>query len=207
MQYEKREETYMQVINHYKPEEQKKFAELLAELVLAMNEEVQLGKPADILGEIYNNLELNDIKGKAQVFTPQDICNMMAKMIISKETCEENINSGKGYISICEPTCGAGAMIIGAMCVMQDLGYNYCTNLVVQATDLDIHCVYMCYLHIAIYGVPAVVIHGNSISQEEYSRWYTPIWVINKWEKQLRDSKADKRNVSESVTPDTNISE
>ena len=34
---------------------------------------------------------------------------------------------------------------------------------------------------ISIYGIPAVVIHGDSITVEEWSRWYTPAYVWGGW--------------------------
>jgi hypothetical protein len=39
----------------------------------------------------------------------------------------------------------------------------------------------MTYLQLALYGVPAVVIHGNSITCEEFSRWYTPVYILGGW--------------------------
>ena len=58
---------------------------------------------------------------------------------------------------------------------------NYCAQLVVTATDIDLKCVYMCYLQLALYGIPAVVIHGNTITVEEWSYWFTPVYVIHGW--------------------------
>ena len=42
---------------------------------------------------------------------------------------------------------------------------------------------------ISIYGIPAVVIHGDSITVEEWSRWYTPAYagfLSSRWELQQR---------------------
>jgi len=49
----------------------------------------------------------------------------------------------KGYISVCEPCCGSGAMILGAAKALKDAGYNYQQQMVVHATDIDIKCVHM----------------------------------------------------------------
>jgi hypothetical protein len=39
----------------------------------------------------------------------------------------------------------------------------------------------MTYLQLALYGVPAVVVHGNFLTAEEFSRWYTPVYLMNNW--------------------------
>lgn len=56
-----------------------------------------------------------------------------------------------------------------------------CNQLVVTAVDVDLKCVHMAYLQFSLYGIPAVVIHGNTLSVEEWSRWYTPIYIVNGW--------------------------
>jgi len=115
---------------------------------------------------------------KGQYFTPQHVADMMAKISFGEDdqTIKEN-----GYISVCEPTCGSGVMITNFCKAMKEAGYNYCNQLVVTAIDIDIKCVHMAYLQLALYGVPAVVIHGNSLTLESWSRWYTPIYMLNGW--------------------------
>ena len=39
----------------------------------------------------------------------------------------------------------------------------------------------MTYLNLSLYGIPAVVIRGNTITLEEYDRWYTPVYLMHKW--------------------------
>ena len=51
----------------------------------------------------------------------------------------------------------------------------------IQATDLDVRCVHMTYLHLSLYGIPAVIVHGNTITLDEYDRWYTPAYLWKKW--------------------------
>lgn len=64
---------------------------------------------------------------------------------------------------------------------MLDAELNYCTQLVITATDIDLKCVHMCYLQLSLYGIPAVVIHGNTLTLEEWSHWFTPIYVLHGW--------------------------
>ena len=51
----------------------------------------------------------------------------------------------------------------------------------VYAADLDPRCAQMAYLNLSLYGIPAVVICGNTISLKEYDRWYTPVYLLGKW--------------------------
>jgi len=87
----------------------------------------------------------------------------------------------QGYISVAEPACDSGAMVLGFANAIKEYGYNHSQQMFVYATDIDLKCVYMCYLQLALYGVPAVVIHGNSLTLEEWSHWYTPVYILDGW--------------------------
>ena len=47
---------------------------------------------------------------------------------------------------------------------LMSAGINYQRALHVTATDVDLKCVHMGYVQFALLGIPAVVLHGNSIS-------------------------------------------
>lgn len=103
---------------------------------------------------------------------------MMGKFSIGEhnKAIEKN-----GFVSVCEPCAGSGAMILGFARALRDCKYNYQRQMVVTATDIDLKCVYMTFLQLSLYGIPAVVIHGNSITLEEWSRWYTPVYLLDGW--------------------------
>jgi len=82
---------------------------------------------------------------------------------------------------MCEPTCGSGVMVTSMCKAMKKVGLNYCTQPVITAVDIDPKCVFMTYIQLALYGVPAVVIHGDSLACKEWSRWYTPFYILNGW--------------------------
>jgi methylase of polypeptide subunit release factors len=87
----------------------------------------------------------------------------------------------EGRISLAEPCCGSGAMVLGFAKAMIDAGLNYCTQLAVTAADIDLKCVYMAYLQLSLYGIPAVVIHGNTLTSDEWARWYTLTYNLRSW--------------------------
>ena len=176
---DKREEKYLQIINKYKPDEQKKLANILTSLVNTLQAQVENdGYPCDILGEVFHGLELHN-KYHGQFFTPFHICEMMGQMTVGEET--QKIIQEQGYISLCEPCVGSGGMVIGFAAAMKRKKMDYQNNLCVTACDIDIKCVHMAYLQLSLYGIPAVIIHGNSLTLEEWSKWYTPAYMLGMW--------------------------
>ena len=176
---EERESRYMDLINSYEKRYQNHFPEMLAQLVLALDEKLQTAGPEDILGLIFHELELHSVY-KGQFFTPQHISDFMAKITCGEGDYQDDIEK-KGYITVLEPCCGSGVMVTSFLKAMQKEELNYCTQLVVTAVDIDLKCAHMTYLQLSLYGIPAVVIHGNSLTFEEFSRWYTPVYLWNGW--------------------------
>jgi len=178
---QERENDYLSLIKEYTREELDMITEMFADLVLSLEKQSHLG-PADILGGIFHDLELHN-KYKGQFFTPQHICKAVGAI-----TCPPDEKSGRkmleevGYFEVCEPCVGSGAMVLGFANALQDIKLNYCSDMCVTATDIDLKCVHMAYIQLSLYGIPAVVVHGNTITLEEWSHWYTPIYVVNAWD-------------------------
>jgi type I restriction-modification system DNA methylase subunit len=175
---EEREARYLQIINSYTEEHRQLFPRMLAHLIEALEEKIRTVGPEDVLGSIFHTLELHT-KCKGQFFTPQPVSDFMAELSCGdeiKKTIKE-----KGFVNLCEPAVGSGVMVTSFCKAMQKAGLNYQSQLVVTAVDIDAKCVWMTYLQLALYGVPAVVIHGDSLTCEEWSRWYTPLYLLNGW--------------------------
>lgn len=200
-----REERYLEIINQYNKEEQQRFPKLLALLVNAMQKEAETGKPCDILGEVFHGLELHN-KYKGQFFTPNHICEFMGEVVI--DGAEEAI-AKQGYVSVCEPCVGSGGMVIGFAAAMANNKLDYQRQMCITACDIDIKCVHMAYLQLSLYGIPAVVIHGNSLTMEEWSTWYTPMYMVDMWPiKEMRGIEdvvaAEKmKKESQGIKPET----
>jgi type I restriction-modification system DNA methylase subunit len=165
----------MSVVGTYSKEDAERFSELFACFVLTAEDNV--GGMRDILGELFGELGFTDEK-RGQVFTPQNVCDMTAKMLIGDHAADIEC---RGYITVREPCSGAGAMVLGAANAMRDAGYDFQCQMFVHATDIDINCVYMTYLQLAVNGIPAVVTHGNALTDEVWSEWYTPVYVWAGW--------------------------
>ena len=179
MQHKRREEVYMEIIQKYTKSEQEQLAEAFAELVLALQHEQSIHGPTDILGQVFHALELHS-KYKGQFFTPPHICEFMGMITLDGDNWAMTIEK-KGYITVCEPCIGSGGMALGAAKAMANRKLNYQTQMLVTGIDIDIKCVQMAYLQLSLMGIPAVIVHGNSLTNEEWSRWYTPAYILGRW--------------------------
>ncbi|MBQ3255855.1 MAG: hypothetical protein IJA67_00365 [Oscillospiraceae bacterium] len=65
-------------------------------------------------------------------------------------------------------------MLLGFAGVMKKPKYDYTEKMCAVATDIDLKCVHMVYIQLSLYGNPAVIIHGNALTVEEWSHWFTP---------------------------------
>lgn len=195
---EAREKRYMEVIARYKPDEAVKFSHMLGMLTMALEEET-----CDVLGATFHDLELHN-KWSGQFFSPYPLCRMMAKMIVGgREEVEARI-AARGYLSASEPASGSGAMVIALAHEIRDLGINYQKHLHVTAVDVDPKCVHMSYLQFSLLHIPAIIVHGNSLSLEEFGRWYTPAHILDGWDCKLRSRAAETDHpIQEMPEPET----
>lgn len=185
-QFAPREERYFEIIKRYTKDELARFPQMLAALTAALGEEIN-----DVLGRTFHDLELHN-KYAGQYFSPYPLCRMMAKMTLGDDV-EQRI-ARHGFVTALEPTVGSGAMVIAVAHEMRSAGINYQRKLHVTATDIDAKCVHMAYLQLSLLHVPAIVIHGNSLSGEQYSRWHTPAHTMGGW-----DLRLDFRNGIEAL--------
>ena len=165
-----REKRYQEIASKMTPEMLSSYARMFALLTLATRAHAE--DPCDILGDIYHELRLNN-EWNGQFFTPDHICRLMAQLA-NVDVPEDK----EGPITINEPTCGSGTMVIGAVWAMQRKGIDYRRKSFFVAQDIDIRCVWMAYIQLSLYGIPAVVIHGNTLTMETWSQWYTPCATV-----------------------------
>jgi len=162
------EDQYMSVVKRNRPEDVRAMPELLAITVLAVQE-----GGCDFLGEVVVALELpSDHMG--QFFTPYDVSRMMAEMTF--DTVEEII-AEQGFVTVQEPACGAGGMIIAAADVIERKGFDIGRQLYVDGTDLSPMCFKMSYLRASSRGVPATIRRGNTLSLETFDQAVTPAFL------------------------------
>ncbi len=129
----------------------------------------------DFLGEIYMLLEMGNAR-TGQFFTPYHLSLAIAMMNLGDVKSQLQ---DKEFITIAEPACGSGGMIIAVREVLLNQGCNPSTDIYVEMTDVDELCFMMSYIQIALYGIAARVIHGNSLSMEIYREMFTPVYFLN----------------------------
>jgi hypothetical protein len=71
-------------------------------------------------------------------------------------------------------------------------GCNPQQRLHVTAIDIDPLCVHMCYVQLSLLHIPAIVIHGNTLSGDVWSHWYTPAHVLHFWNAKLRRAERER---------------
>lgn len=167
---EELEQTYFKVIARYERADLDLFAKLLAICVNALDQQA-----TDFLGTVFMSLELGE-GAWGQFFTPFHVSQMMSDITIGdcSAIIEEN-----GYISVCEPTCGAGGMVIACANSILNQGYNPQTQMIAVCTDIDEVAARMCYVQLALLGIPAIVNIGNSLTLDVRQKLYTPMLMLN----------------------------
>jgi len=177
MSKEEREKRYLQVIKKYQKEEQTLIAEIFAMIFALLSSVVyDNGRFYDNLGELF--MRCNQGSSSAgQYFTPFQLSAMMARMIIGDEILKKTQNDG--VLTLNDSCCGGGGMMMAALDVLKNKYHiNYTRNCFVLCSDIDLRCVHMTYLQLALAGVPAIVKHQNSLTGETWSVWKTPAFIF-----------------------------
>lgn len=178
---EELEKEYLEIVAKYKKDEVDKFCQLLANLVELLQPE-----PMDMLGELYMELELSS-DHTGQFFTPACIAQLMAK--ISCGDIAKQLEK-KPFITVSEPACGAGGMVLAYVKEVLQQGYNPAEILWFSCIDIDRVAALMCYLQLSLWNVPAEVVIGNTITMEVRDVLYTPAHYFFDWDTKFRIKKA-----------------
>jgi len=167
-QRKQRAERIDNILKRYPEDDQKRIFELMN----ITNSELSSNPDQDFFGEIYNALDLYS-KAKAQFFTPYNVSKMMSLMTFGNPMDEIR---EKGMISINDPCCGAGALLIAAANVCKEQGVDISRDTLFVAQDIDPVVAMMCYVQLAILGCAGYILVGNTFSPEPITR--ENIWLL-----------------------------
>lgn len=164
-----REDEYKAEAERWDQEAIKGFQECFGMLVLAMERE----EYEDLMGPIY--MELGSKSGQkwgGEFYTPVHVSRMMARLSLG-DVCVP----ADRPLDILEPACGAGGMVLAAA---EQLYYQGYSPLNMRATCVDVSKLAcdMCYVNLSLWGIPATVVHGNSLSLETWGGWRTIMWPL-----------------------------
>ena len=139
-------------------------------------------EPRDVLGPMYMELEIAN-KDAGQFFTRPELSELMARV-----NCDEQLSilNDQPFITLAEPACGAGGMVLAFVKVLIDAGHNPAEKLWVQCNDVDRLAALICYIQLTLWHVPAQVIVGNTLSGKQREVWYTPAHHLGFWDSRLR---------------------
>ena len=184
---QEREKNYLTRASKYSRQEMQVFAELLCDFVNAL----ETNPDQDFLGEMYMAVGMGN-ENAGQFFTPYNVCKMMAK-ITNTDVLLRQIEQ-RGWVSVLDPACGAGALLVAFAGVCRELDVNYQTKVLFVAQDIDYLVGCMCYLQLSLLGCPGYVVIGDSLAHPTTSHdphgllplddgnvWYTPFYFREEW--------------------------
>lgn len=177
-EYANLEKRYTEIAQGYKKEYLEGFATALGMLGKKIQDAVNGNAPfADWAGELY--MDSGTSNGKAgQFFTPYSVSQCMARINFPKDEVRAKLGDDPNRVlTIYEPTCGAGGLIVAAIDALNEAVVNYYWNAFVDCGDIDPRCVHMTYVTLSLLGVPAVVRLGDALMMEYRQAWFTPAYL------------------------------
>lgn len=144
-----KERAYLELIQNYKAD---RLAEAFAGLVMSLEKD-----PGDFLGNCFQSLGMADKDFAGQCFTPRALCLTMVGVTLG------DVKPGKERLTISDPCVGGGAIVLAAWEYLKERGFGH-KELFFWAQDKAAICHRMAYVQLALQGVPAWVIRGNSLS-------------------------------------------
>ena len=185
--YDEREKLYMQFAGQYKKNELDIFARMIAEIVNGLED----NPDQDFLGEMYMALDFGSAAA-GQFFTPYDVCRCTAALVSDPDVLKSKI-ADQGFVSVTDPACGAGALLVAFCngCIRN--GINPQTQCLVIAQDIDFTVGCMCYIMMSFMGLAGYVVIGDTLCNplktrdsrglipvDDCSRiWYTPMFMTS----------------------------
>lgn len=192
-QREPREARYMEIVRNYSKEEANQLAFALACVVECLEAGFD-----DCLGQIFMEMDLGS-HWHGQYFTPYPVASMMARTQVGTDL-DRLFENTEEFTTVLEPAVGSGVMVIALAEALHDAKINYQQSMHVTAIDIDITAVHMAYIQFSLFHIPAVVIHGNTLSMETRSSWRTPAHVLGLWDRKLARRHIDNASAP-TVTP------
>ncbi len=120
-------------------------------------------EPVDFVGPVFS--ELSADAGMGQFFTPHHLSYFMAKLIVGDDPMR--LVGEKGFVSLAEPACGVGGMILATNVVLREAGLDVARQAHWTAIDVDSRAHRACYLQLAMTDCSADVYRGNALGPPE----------------------------------------
>lgn len=161
----------------YSPAEQAALQQLFCLMTDALS-----GGFQDFPGSVFMELEPGNDRG-GQFFTSWSVSRMMAGLLVPglKET-----PAREPFVSVTEPACGAGGLMIAYAEALAAAGFNPATQLLVSCTDIGAVAADMAFIQLSQPGMAARVDTGNTLAGTVTRTRYTPVWYLEGWDDRVR---------------------
>ncbi len=143
------ESRYLEIVSRYDKNEVNLLADALAAMVLEMDDNGEGLR--DILGDFF--MEHISHGHNGQFFTPEPICEMMARMT----------NPTESDSRILDCACGSGRILMAAAKINRNASF--------YGADVDRNCAMMCVINQCLNGMLGEVAWMNSLSNEFFAAW------------------------------------
>ena len=151
---QEREDKYLNIVKRYSKDDVDKLIQLFVHTVMGL----EANRQQDFLGQLYMEYGFGDNR-KGEYFTPYHIAEMMAKVTGSEKSVNEN------YITVNDPTCGSGVMLIAYANSLLESGRNHHFEMLTVATDIDPCIALMCYIQLSLLGCAGYVCIRNTLTE------------------------------------------
>lgn len=127
---------------------------------------------------------------KGQFFTPYCVSRAMAELTMGD--CKQQVENN-GWISVCDPCIGGGAMLIAAVSTLKKQKISFHDHVLFVGQDIDRVVGMMAYIQLSLLGCPGYIVIADSIrypllgdplmptEQKEQEFWYTPLNFSQVW--------------------------
>jgi hypothetical protein len=187
--FERREKEYTACVERLGGVE--KCAKLFDYVVEALEENPE----QDFLGNVFMNLNLGS-HWKGQFFTPYCVCRTMAALTADGVTSEIK---ERGWASLNDPACGAGATLIAMANYLREVNVDYQNHILFVAQDIDRVAGLMCYIQLSLLGCAGYVTIADTMGNPQTGRnalfpqvkegqeiWYTPMFCSEIWQMRIK---------------------
>lgn len=205
---EARERMYLERAKKYRKEDLEALATMLGAVTVGMEH----NPDQDFLGELYMGLNLGN-EAAGQFFTPYHVCHLMAEVSAGDNLAEQVEKNG--WISVNDPCCGGGALLLAFANVCRKKGINFQTSVLFVAQDIDPTVAMMCYIQLSLMGCPGYVKVGNSLTDPLTCHgdhglfpvggeniWFTPMFFRDEWQYRRLWAQIDMILSPAAKTPD-----
>lgn len=145
-----KEERYLEIVRRYEKPDAYRLADAFAAMVDEMDNAGQ--GLHDMLGEFF--MEYISHGHNGQFFTPEPICEMMARLA-------GKIENGQ---SVYDCACGSGRTLLAAAKINRKALF--------YGTDVDRNCCFMSLINLCLNGLQGEIAWMNSLSNQFYFAWH-----------------------------------